>query len=142
MTTRAQLSASAELTGGHTELMVAALGGDTETVTTLLERRADANAKDDEGRTALMFAVTNLQTDSVNALLAHGADVNVRANDGCTALILAASAGDIGIVQVLLNKGADVSRKLTATGKTALMLAKEKGYDEVARLLKQAGAKE
>ena len=90
MTTRAQMSESAEHEEGHTALMLAALEGQTETVKRLLEGGADINVRDDEGRTALMFAVTNLHTDSVKALLEHGADVNTRNNDGCTALILAA----------------------------------------------------
>ncbi len=119
MTTRAQMSEATKYEGGHTDLMRAALEGKTEAVKALLESGADVNAKDDEGRTALMFAVTNMQTDSVKALLEHGADVNVRANDG-----------------------ADVSGRFIETGKTALMLAKEKGYTEIASLLQAAGAKE
>lgn len=79
MTSRAQLSKSAEHKGGHTDLMRAALGGQTETVKRLLEGGAEVNERDDEGRTALMFAVTNLHTDSAKALLDHGADVNLTA---------------------------------------------------------------
>ncbi len=99
MTTPARMSESAEHEGGHTNLMSAALEGQTETVKTLLESGADVNERDDEGRTALMFAVINMQTDSAKALLEHGADVNVTANDGSTALMLAASSGDREIVQ-------------------------------------------
>ena len=55
--------------------------------------------------------------------------------------MLAASVGDGEIVRDLLSKGADVSAKYTASGKTALMLAKEKGFTEVARLLQEAAAK-
>ena len=98
MTTREQMSESAEHEGGHTNLMRAALEGQTETVKTLLESGADVNKRDDEGRTALMFAVTNMHTDSAKALLKNGADVNVTANDGSTALVLAASSGDSEIV--------------------------------------------
>jgi ankyrin repeat protein len=87
-----------------------------------------------------MFAVTNIQTDSVNLLLDHGADVNATANDGCTALMLAASSGDSEIVRGLLSKDAYVSGKFTATGKTVLMLAREKDYTEIVKLLQAAGA--
>jgi ankyrin repeat protein len=136
MTSRAQLSEAAKHEGGHTRLMAAALDGDTKTVKGLLESRADVNAKDDEGRTALMFAVSNIHIDTVKTLLDHRADVNVRTNDGCTALILAALSGESEIVRALLNKGADLSATMAQTGKTAQMLAAEKGYNDVAQLLK------
>ena len=142
MTTRAQMSESAEHEDGHTNLMRAALEGRTEAVKTLLEGGADPNEKDNEGRTSLMFAVANIQTDAVNLLLDHGADVNATAIDGCTALMLAASSGDSGIVRALLSKGAYVSGKFIATGKTALVLAREKSYTEIAKLLQAAGAEQ
>jgi ankyrin repeat protein len=138
MPTRAQMSEAAEHEGGHTELMRAALEGRTETVKRLLESGADVNERDDEGRTALMFAVTNIHNDSARALLDHGADVNVTAKDGSTALMLGASAGDIESVRDLLSKGADVSAKFTQTGKTALMLAKEKTSTDIIQLLEAA----
>jgi len=142
MTTRAQLSESAEHEGGHTELMRAALEGRTNDVRTLLTSKVDVNAKDDEGRTALMFAVTNMKTDCVDLLLSHGADVNATANDGSTALMLGASVGDSGIVRVLLSKGAHLSGKFIETGKTALTLAREREYTEIVELLKAAGAEQ
>lgn len=139
MTTRAEISKSAEHEGGHTHLMRASLEGQTETVEALLEQGADVNATDSEGRTALMYAAVNMHTDAAKALLEHGADVNATANDGCTALMLAASSDDIEIVRALLSKGADVSGKFTQTGKTALKLAEEKGYTDIAQLLRVAG---
>lgn len=141
MTTRAQMSASAKNAEGHTDLMCAALEGRTETVKALLCRGADVNAKDNEGHTALMFAVINLHKDTMKALLEHRANVNAGANDGATALILAVCTGDIGIVQALLDEGADVKTEFTFTGKTALTLATEKGYANIAQLLNRAGAK-
>ncbi len=68
--------------------------------------------------------------------------MNVTANDGSTALMLAASSGDSEIVRNLLSKGADVSAKFTETGKTALMLAREKDYTEIVQLLEAAEAKQ
>ena len=57
-----------------------------------------------------------------------------------TALVLAASAGDVEIVRDLLSKGADPAAKITQTGKTALLMAKEKDFTEIVRLLEAAGA--
>ena len=136
MPTRAQLSAAEAYKEGHRPLMRAALAGDTETVKALIAQGADVNAKDDEGRTALMFAVINMHHETAQALLGSGADVNVRANDGGTALMLAASCGDEAGVRLLLDRGADIGGSYTATGKTALELAAEHGYNQVVELLK------
>ncbi len=120
--------------------MRAALEGETATVERLLESGTNVNKSDDEGRTALMFAVTNIHRDTAKRLLEHGADVNAAANDGSTALLLAASAGDAEIVRDLLSKGADPSAKFIQTGKTALMLAKDKDFNDIGRLLEAAEA--
>jgi len=74
--------------------------------------------------------------------LQHGADVNTKANDGGTAVMLAASAGDTNLVKALLGRGADVTGKYVETGQTALMVARDHGYDEIVQLLQTAGAKQ
>ena len=140
MTTRAQISADEKYEEGHTDLMCAALEGRTEIVKALLRKGADVNAKDGTGRTALMFAAINMHDETVKVLLEHGADVNARADDGATPLMLAASCGDPEIVQALLSRDADLKGSFVQTGKTALMLAEEHGYANIAGLLKQAGA--
>jgi ankyrin repeat protein len=140
MPTRTEISESEEGDRGHTDLMRAALEGQTETVNALLKGGADINARDREGRTALMFASVNRHTDSAKTLLEHGADVNVRANDGGTALMLAALSGEAEIVRTLLSKGADVSAKFTETGKTALDLARDKNLTDIVHLLEAAEA--
>jgi len=45
MTTRAELSAADEYMNGHTALMRAALDGNTETVTELIDQGADINQR-------------------------------------------------------------------------------------------------
>lgn len=135
MTTRTELSEIEDKTGDHTELMRAALEGDTATVRSLLAGGADVNAKDNKGRTALMFAVTNMHADTAKELLEHGADVNATANDGATALMLAASSGDTKSVRALLDKGADPAGKYTRSGETALMLAKKNNHADIVDLL-------
>ena len=54
----------------------------------LLERGADANARDEEGRTALMLAAASeaIPAQAVEALIARGADVNAKTATGETAL--------------------------------------------------------
>lgn len=122
---------------GNTELMYAALNGQTEQVATLIANGADVNAQNLEGRTALMFAVINLQADTVEALLRFGAKVNIQAHCGCTPLTLAAGSGDIGITTKLLDHGADPG-KICRTGKTAMIVAKEHHYNTIVRLLERA----
>jgi ankyrin repeat protein len=142
VTTRAELSKAKDQQGGHTELMRAALAGDLRRIKELLGCRADVNQHNNEGRTALMFAAVNGEIDCAKALLEHGADVNAKANHGGTALLYAAPAGNAELVQTLLARGADVSARYDDTRQTPLMLAKEKGDDEVVQLLKNASAEE
>lgn len=137
MTTRAELSAAEEYGHGHTPLMRAALGGNTERVRELIHQGADINHRDDHGRTALMFAVINTHYETMKVLLECGADVNAKSNEGGTALMAAALAGDLRMVQALLDKGADLHARLPETDQSAETLAASHGYDEIARLLSQ-----
>jgi ankyrin repeat protein len=58
----------------------------TGDVTSLIERGANVNAKDEEGATPLMIAAGMGRVEMVKLLLSKGADVNARDNSGVTAL--------------------------------------------------------
>jgi ankyrin repeat protein len=82
--------------------------GSASTTTLLLERGADAHARDEFGRTALMLAAASDATraDAVKALLARNAAVNVRSKKGETALGFALRNGDTPVVALLREAGA------------------------------------
>lgn len=120
-------------------LIDAAKKGDTADVKTLLNKGADANAKDKGGWTALMEASQNGHTEIVNALLNKGADVNAKFNNSWTALMFASEKGHTEIVKALIAKGADVNAKLN-DGYTALMFASAEGHTEIVKTLLNKGA--
>lgn len=137
--------------------------GDTATVTALLDKGADVNAKFRYGTTALFKAAERGHTDIVKLLLARGADATVKDTYyGATAMTWALSnrhvgavtallekdessvtdvlmtgtrEGNVELVQTALNKGGLRPETLTV----ALALA-DKEKSEIAEMLKKAGA--
>lgn len=93
-------------------LVTAALCGDYDVVTSLVEAGADINARDELGRTALMVAVDETYSGIVKYLLEHGAEPNVLDNDGDSPLDVAKYSslfrvhGDTEIVDLLVAHGA------------------------------------
>src|SRR5262245_41798544 len=91
---------------GSTPLMYAALYGDSDSVSLLLESGADPNLRNDAGATALMWALAD--AEKTRLLLDHRAGVNARSDDGRTPLIIAASQrGSGAVVKLLLDHGAN-----------------------------------
>src|SRR6185295_3939897 len=106
---------------------------DAQSVKALLNKGADANARDDEGATVLMQAALNADADCLRLLLDKGADPNARNKAGATALMWAVA--DIRKINLLLSKGADTKAK-AASGSTALMSAAAyNGAADVVRVL-------
>ncbi len=97
---------------------------------------------------AFIEAVRDRQVAKAVALLKAGADPSARYIDreaflsggetGYTALLYASLNGDIDAVKVLLSHNADVHYQ--RKGRSAMYLAATAGHEEVARLLKAAGA--
>ena len=88
----------------------------------------------------------------VKKMLDRGVDVNVKSDFGVTALMFAASNGHLNTVELLWSSAADVNAK-NNVGKTALSLTETalifarlhdyhvEDYEEIVRLLREAGAK-
>ena len=119
---------------GWTKLMGAAIEGDIEKVSELLNKGANPNIAGEDGRSPLMAASWNKHYEVVEALIIAGADVNLINRDGWTALSFAAWNGDEVIVNSLLRVAANKFIK-TADGFTPLQLAQQKGHREIVELL-------
>jgi len=114
----------------------------------LLASGADLNYVGDWGNTALFFLLRWHNVDQEAPvrrgfvwLLDHGADPNVVCGkERENALHMAARRGQSpSIVRLLLDHGADVDAP-RGDGATAWLIAKRGGYDEIARVLEDAGA--
>jgi ankyrin repeat protein len=126
-----------------TALSEAARWGESDMVRQLLEQGIAVDSRDEEGGTALMNAASAGEMQIMRLLLKRGADVNaVQENKGYTPLIwgLAALHSErkyLAIVSTLLATGADVTIR-TRDGRTAIDFAKERGSEELLKLLESA----
>jgi ankyrin repeat protein len=82
--------------------------GDASAVKMLLDRGADANARDPKGNTLLMLAASSdkIATETVNTLIEHGADLNATNPEGKTTLDFARLRGSTPVVDRLVKAGA------------------------------------
>ena len=117
---------------GWTALHHAAGAGNVEIVSTLLDARANVNARTTRfGETPLMLACGlfgrgrhGQSVACARLLIERGADVNARTKDGETALTFAAGRGRVDAVRLLLSRNADATLKDTK-GNTALSQVEE-----------------
>jgi hypothetical protein len=87
-------------------------------------------------------AAVRQQLECIRLLAANGADINARSDFGSTPLMKAAWFGNNDAAVELLRLGADPTLR-DNRGRTAAMMAFERGHDELAHLLKcRAGASE
>ncbi len=129
-------------------LLIASGMGDEQAMEAALKAGADVNTSVQGLGMPIVAAAGSSNYRAVQVLLDRGANINARDGDGFTALIYASLHNDSNTVQLLLSKGADVNEPsdLTIHGKkvhmTPLMMAKGKGYQDIVKLLMEAGAKE
>lgn len=119
--------------GGSTPLHHAAGFASLETMTLLLDKGADVNAKNRRNSTPLHWAIHD--EAKVRLLLSRGAAVNARNVEGHTPLYLATGLGNgNAVTQLLLEKGADPAIA-AANGQTSLMRAAARGDVAALRML-------
>lgn len=123
-------------TDGFTALHLACFFTQPEAARLLIESGAavDAVAANPTRVMPLHSAASARNLEAARFLLEHGAPVNARQQAGWVPIHAAAQNGDRRMVELLLQHHADP--KLTNDdGKTAAMVAREKGHEQIAALL-------
>ena len=120
-------------------LLNAAEDGNLGKIKSLIESKADVNAKGPDGVMALWIAAQKGFTEIVKALIENKADVNAKGHDGVTALMIASQEGFTEIVKALIENKADVNAK-GPKKTTALFMAAQNGHLEIVKVLLEAGA--
>ena len=108
-----------DVTTGERALHIVTRERDRNWVAFLLQKGANANAKDGRGATPLQIAASIGFIEGAQLLLLRGAQVDLANSQGETPLILAVQRRDMPMVRLLLTEGADPSRKDTVTGMSA-----------------------
>jgi hypothetical protein len=105
-----------------------------ETISLLLEKDADVNAKDSYGDTPLHKACYYEHKAIISLLLENGANVNAKSDNGETLLHWAIRHGLKAVISLLLENGANVNVK-DNDGDTPLHKAYYYGYKAIVSLL-------
>ncbi|QCB45579.1 hypothetical protein E5678_05800 [Hydrogenophaga sp. PAMC20947] len=122
---------------GESPLMLAALQGELDMATRLIQRKAEVNKT---LWTPLHYACSNLEPSSdamVRLLLEHHAYIDAESPNKSTPLMMAAKYGHADLVALLLEEGADPMLR-NEQGLTAVDFARQAGRSEQANLIAAA----
>jgi ankyrin repeat protein len=128
---------------GGTPLMGAARCLKPRLIEFLLSKGAQPNKRGDGGLFPLAcpfqpnVEAVDKQIECIRLLVSAGAGINDRTDSGATPLMNAAWYGNTLAAEELLRLGADPELR-DNRGRTAAMMAFERGHDELAKLLKNA----
>jgi ankyrin repeat protein len=127
---------------GFTALHFACYFSQSEAARLLLEKGAkfDAVAHNAMRVMPLHSAASARNLAAASLLVEHGAPVNARQQGGWVPIHAAAQNGDGDMVDLLLAHGAD-AEIANDEGKTAAMVARDKGHTQMAALLEKQGPK-
>lgn len=122
---------------GFTALGLAAYFGYEEIAKLLISRGADVNIPANNGYNVFPIhsAVASGNHGITKQLINAGANINVTQQAGFTPLHAAAQLGDIELIILLLEHAAEVDMRMEG-GKLPADLARERGFDEIAEILK------
>ena len=131
---------------GVTALIAASFNGNARLLRTLLKAGANPGAVDATGKGALIYAAGRGYVSVIKRLLDANVDVNRRYGHDLTALMWAAGhsndvpeAEGLEAVRLLIERGAAVELA-DDRGRTALMIAAERGHPQIAGYLRTRGA--
>jgi len=125
---------------GLTALMVAALKNSYDVAKLLVDTGADVNSQSNDGLTALLAASAEGHPRIMELLIKANADINVKEGVNLwTPLISAVGENQLGAVELLIKAGADIDAK-DKWGRTALIVAAERGFPTIAKALIDANA--
>lgn len=93
------------------DMIIAAKGGDAETIKEGLKSGFDPNYKDRQGNHLLLHAAANNNPEVVSVLLKGGADPKLRNKSGDDALNYGAIKGNLSVVQQMVKAGVPVTRR-------------------------------
>ncbi|KAK7990380.1 hypothetical protein PG990_014660 [Apiospora arundinis] len=123
----------------RTPLSYAAEGGHKAVVRLLLERKAEADSKDQYDITPLAYAAEGGHEAVVRLLLKHNVDIDSKQEEGMTPLSCAAQRGHEAVVQLLFEHEAEVNSR-NYFGWTPLLCAAQGGYQAIIQLLLEHNA--
>ena len=130
---------SAAHAAGGAELAEAARNRNLAAVRTLLQQRADVNARQPDGGTALHWAVQWDDLPMAALLVGSGANASAANDYGIVPMYQACTNGSAAMVGLLLKSGANANAVLPS-GETMLMAAARAGSVEAVTALLASGA--
>ncbi len=129
---------------GTTALLLAARDGSETLIRLMINAGADVTYALPNGMTALLMAVQREHVDVARLLVDAGADINAVLSEpvpGISVLMVATATGSTSLVRLLIGAGVDVDYEIPdREGATALRVAVGQEREEIAKLLRQAGA--
>ncbi|WP_421955248.1 ankyrin repeat domain-containing protein [Polaromonas sp.] len=116
---------------GESPLMLAALKGQLDLASQMVEKGADVNKT---GWTPLHYAASNSNLPLIKLLLENSAYIDAESPNGTTPLMMASMYGSAEAVKLLLEEGADPQLK-NQQGMTAIQFAQRANRKDVAELI-------